>query len=93
MAKTKSKSHRAPPKKTPPSTAINNNDDDDALLDTAAAAIFIGDVSHQYLELGRHKGYGPPYIKVTSRLVRYRKSDLRAYLLSRRTVPQPEGAR
>jgi hypothetical protein len=85
-----SKSHRAQPNKKVPLPDIN--DDDDALLDTAAAAIFIGNVSHQYLELGRLKGYGPPFIKVTSRLVRYRKGDLRAYLQSRRTVPQPEGA-
>lgn len=72
--------------KSPPSTAIN--DDDDALLDTAAAAIFIGNVSHQYLELGRLKGYGPPYIKVTSRLVRYRMGDLREYLKKRTVEPE-----
>jgi predicted DNA-binding transcriptional regulator AlpA len=56
--------------------------DDDALLDTASTAIWLG-VSHQWLELARNKGYGPRYIKVTSRIVRYRRGDILAYLKSR----------
>jgi hypothetical protein len=56
--------------------------DDDALLDTASTAVWLG-VSTQWLELARCKGYGPRYVKVTARLVRYRKGDLLGYLRSR----------
>lgn len=56
--------------------------DDDTLLNTAATAIWL-DVSTQWLELGRCKGYGPRFVKVTSRLVRYRKGDIISYLRKR----------
>jgi hypothetical protein len=61
--------------------------DCDALLSTPDAAVFL-DISPQWLELARHGGYGPAYIKVTPRLVRYRKRDLIAYLDAQRHVPQ-----
>jgi predicted DNA-binding transcriptional regulator AlpA len=64
--------------------------DDDLLLDTASTAVWLG-VSHQWLELARCKGYGPRYVKVTNRLVRYRKGDIVEYLKSRTT--KVEGAR
>ncbi len=38
--------------------------------------------STQHLEISRHKGGGPKYVKF-SRLVRYRKVDLDAYLAER----------
>jgi hypothetical protein len=55
---------------------------DDDLLNTPAAAVWLG-VSTQWLELGRCKKFGPPFIKITKRLVRYRKRDLLDYLQSR----------
>jgi hypothetical protein len=66
--------------------------DDDALLDTASTAAWLG-VSTQWLELARYKKIGPAYIKVTPRLVRYRKGDLIAYLKGRTKVglPDPSG--
>jgi hypothetical protein len=59
--------------------------DDDDLLNTAAAAVWLG-VSTQWLEAGRCKKFGPSYIKVTKRMVRYRKGDLLDYLQSRTRV-------
>jgi excisionase family DNA binding protein len=41
---------------------------------TKDAAQYLG-VSHQYLELARHRGEGPPYYKL-SRAIRYKRSDL-----------------
>jgi predicted DNA-binding transcriptional regulator AlpA len=43
-------------------------------FDTKTAATYLG-LSRQYLEIGRHSGYGPSYVKL-ARAVRYRKSDL-----------------
>lgn len=43
-------------------------------LNTQQAADYLG-VSHQFLEISRCKGGGPPFIKL-SRLVRYKKCDL-----------------
>ena len=51
-------------------------------LDTGEAAAVIG-VSRQWLEIGRRKGYGPPFIKVGSGnggIVRYRRSTLENWL-------------
>lgn len=75
-------------KVTPKVTFINYEDDE--LLDTAAAAVVLGGVSHQWLALARCSGYGPRYVKVTKRLVRYRMGDLRAYL--KKQVVDPEVA-
>jgi hypothetical protein len=89
MVKSKSKSRRAPPKVAvappPPLPGPVDNADDDALVDTPKAAELLG-VSHQWLELGRCAGYGPPYVKLTKRLVKYRRSDLREYARKRMVV-------
>jgi len=53
-------------------------------LTTFQAASYLG-VSHQYLEIGRCKGDGPPFIKL-SRLVRYKKSDLDQWMESRKQL-------
>ena len=85
MAKTKSKSRTvtAPPKPVVlKSPSLSPEVGDDALLDTPATANWLG-VSNQWLELARCKGYGPPFVKITARLVRYRKGDIVAYLKSR----------
>ena len=51
-------------------------------LTTSEAAKYLG-VSRQWLEIGRHKGYGPPYIKL-ARLVRYWIRDLDKHMQSNR---------
>ena len=43
-------------------------------LNTKQAAVYLG-LSHQYLEIARHKGGGPQYIKL-AKAVRYRLEDL-----------------
>ena len=43
-------------------------------LNTKQTAVYLG-LSHQYLEIARHKGGGPQYIKL-AKAVRYRLEDL-----------------
>ncbi|MBK7362182.1 MAG: DNA-binding protein [Micavibrio sp.] len=40
-------------------------------------------VSTQWLEIGRVHGYGPPFIKLTPRMVRYRIGDVKKWLADR----------
>jgi predicted DNA-binding transcriptional regulator AlpA len=58
------------------------NADDDELLTTAELANWLG-VSPQWVEIGRTKHYGPPFKKLSSHMVRYRRGDARAWLRSR----------
>jgi predicted DNA-binding transcriptional regulator AlpA len=51
----------------------------DALLSTSQLAQWLG-VSIQWLEIGRHRGYGPQFIRVTGRIIRYKRSDVLAWL-------------
>lgn len=51
----------------------------DDLLDTPELADWLG-VSHQWLEIGRNMGYGPKFKKLSSRMVRYRRGDVIAWL-------------
>ena len=47
-------------------------------LNTREAAAYLG-ISRQWLEVGRSKGYGPPFIKAGNGqkgFVRYRRADL-----------------
>ena len=56
--------------------------DDDDLLDTRQVADLLG-MSTQWVEIARHKGIGPPYVRITPRCVRYRRSDVKAWLNER----------
>jgi hypothetical protein len=56
--------------------------DPDDLLDTRSVAMWFG-CSEQWLEIGRSKNYGPPYIKMSPKRVRYRRGDLRGWLRER----------
>jgi predicted DNA-binding transcriptional regulator AlpA len=47
-------------------------------LKTKQAARYLG-LSTQFLEIARHKGDGPPYLKM-SKAVRYKRSDLDAWM-------------
>jgi predicted DNA-binding transcriptional regulator AlpA len=54
----------------------------DALLDTHEIAKWLG-YSEAWIEIGRHRGYGPPFIKVSARRIRYRVRDVVHWLEER----------
>jgi predicted DNA-binding transcriptional regulator AlpA len=65
---------------------------DDKLLTTPELADLLG-CSVAWLTIGRGKGWGPPFIKLAPRRVRYRQSAVIAWLDSRtyeRTADDPE---
>jgi hypothetical protein len=62
--------------------AVANND---KWYSTAALADWLG-VSTQFLEIGRHRGYGPPFKRVTPKMIRYRHGDVMAWLNERSHV-------
>jgi len=49
---------------------------------TKQAATYLG-LSPQYLEIARHRGEGPPYIKL-ARAVRYKRSELDDWMASQK---------
>jgi predicted DNA-binding transcriptional regulator AlpA len=59
-------------------TATTGTNDDD-LLSTPEMAAWLG-CSTQWLEIGRAKGYGPPFERLSPRMVRYRRGKVRAWL-------------
>ncbi|HEX4113634.1 MAG TPA: hypothetical protein VH020_13965 [Stellaceae bacterium] len=62
------------------------------MLSTAALAAWL-DVSTQFLEIGRSRGYGPLFIKLSPRCVRYRRADVIAWLRDRsRAAGKPSGS-
>ena len=63
------------------STPIDNG----KLLTAAEAAQVLTLANPRSLAAWRSRGYGPPFIKIGKRCVRYRYGDLLAYL-ARRTV-------
>ena len=75
-----------------------NSDD---LLSTAELAAWLG-VSVQFLQTGRSHGYGPRFVKIGRRRVRYRRGDVLDWLNERThrylgfyfwpDVPEPEVA-
>jgi len=56
--------------------------DPDELLTTRALAALLG-VSIVWLRMGRMRRYGPPAIKIAERHIRYRRDDVRRWLLER----------
>jgi predicted DNA-binding transcriptional regulator AlpA len=54
----------------------------DELLTTPATAEWLG-VSTQWLEIGRSKGFGPPFVRLSTRRVRYLRSAVLAWLTAR----------
>lgn len=62
--------------------SVNAEGDDDELLTTPQIALLL-QVSIQWLEIGRCKGYGPPYVRLGTHLIRYRRGTLREWLLGR----------
>ena len=51
----------------------------DHLLKPQEAAAYLG-LTPRFLEMRRFNGNGPPYIRISSRCVRYQKSDLQAWV-------------
>jgi len=60
----------------------NTNSADDDLLTTTQVAVWLC-VSIPWLEIGRGKGYGPPFVRLTKRCVRYKRGEVRAWLQER----------
>ena len=59
-----------------------NEGTDDELLDTSRTAVWLG-VSPEWLEIGRSKGWGPRFIRISPRRVRYRRGDVKQFLEER----------
>jgi hypothetical protein len=89
----KRKSHTAPPRTHAldhrvDSIGMGAGDDDD-LLNTKEVASWFG-VSEEWLEIGRSIGYGPPFILLAPRIVRYQRGQCRDYLKARRHASTSE---
>jgi predicted DNA-binding transcriptional regulator AlpA len=56
--------------------------DPDALLTTSELCEWLG-VSTQWAEIARHKGIGPRHISLSTRRIRYRRSDVLSWLAER----------
>ena len=54
----------------------------DQLLTTPQAADWLA-VSTQFLEIGRVKGYGPPFVALAPRAIRYKRGDVLEWLRGR----------
>lgn len=54
----------------------------DTLISRREAEVHFG-LSARWLELAAHKGEGPPMVKISRRMVRYRASDVNRWLESR----------
>jgi hypothetical protein len=61
--------------------AVDAAEDDDDLLTTNEMANWL-QVSPQWLAIGRHRGYGPPF-KRYGALIRYQRGDARRWLKAR----------
>src|SRR5713101_3333480 len=59
-----------------------NEGTDDELLTTPRVAVWLG-VSPEWLEIGRTRGWGPPFIRIAPRMVRYHKGSVKKWLEER----------
>lgn len=60
------------------------------LLDTSGAAEFLG-LKRRTLEIQRQQGFGPPYIRLGARTIRYLESDLIEHVESKRRRNTSQG--
>jgi hypothetical protein len=60
----------------------SNEGTDDELLSTPRTAVWFG-VSPEWLETGRSKGWGPPYLRLSPRRIRYHRGTVKKWLLER----------
>lgn len=56
--------------------------DADDLLSTSEVAEWLG-VSTQWLEIGRSAGYGPPFLRLSAKRIRYQRGAVRKWLSER----------
>ena len=63
-------------------TEVAAGGDPDQLLNTPKTAVLLS-VSEQFLEIGRVKGFGPPFVALSPRRIRYRRGDVLEWLHSR----------
>jgi predicted DNA-binding transcriptional regulator AlpA len=56
--------------------------DDDDLLSTRQLAAWL-DISESWLEIARHRGQGPKFLKYGPKSIRYRRADVVAWLKDR----------
>ena len=56
--------------------------DPNELLTTLETAAWLG-VSRQWLEIGRSKRYGPAYVRIGPRHIRYKRADVIRFLQDR----------
>jgi len=54
----------------------------DDLLNTKQTAAMLG-LSPQFLEIGRSRGYGPKFVRLSTRRIRYRRAAIIEWLRSR----------
>jgi predicted DNA-binding transcriptional regulator AlpA len=64
----------------------------DDLLTTCEVAEWLG-ISPQWLEIGRHRGYGPRFIRLSPRRVRYSRRAVLEFLAERTHAATAEYAR
>lgn len=55
---------------------------DDDMLSPRAVCDWLG-VSDHWLAIGRSKGYGPPFRRLSSQVIRYPRGDVKAWLATR----------
>jgi len=66
--------------------------DPNDLLSTVQVAGWLA-VSPQFLEIGRHRGYGPRFVRLSTRRTRYLRSDVIEWLRSRSHASTAEYSR
>jgi hypothetical protein len=66
--------------------------DDDELMTVVECANWLG-VSTEWLNIGRSKGYGPPFVRLSPNMVRYRRAGVRTWLIKRTHRSTAEYAR
>jgi hypothetical protein len=62
--------------------AADTDGDPDDLLTTSEMAEWFG-VSAVWFEIGRSRGYGPPFVRVAPKRIRYLRSSVRDWLRQR----------
>jgi hypothetical protein len=62
--------------------AATGEGSDDDLLTTLQVANWLG-TSPQWVELGRAKGYGPPFVRIAPQVVRYQRRAVLEWLKDR----------
>jgi hypothetical protein len=69
-------------KRAPAIIEAANAGTDDELLTTTQVAVWFG-LSPEWLEIGRSKGWGPPFLRLSPRRIRYRRGTCKEWLHER----------